>query len=85
MFAKSKQIGLVSLLLVLGAMMGGCAESVGNEPASFPGASHTPALVARTQPPPQVSEESFRIARIETVAPQVDSKHSATRPIANVH
>jgi hypothetical protein len=32
MFAKSKQIGLVSLLVVLGAMVGGCAESVGNEP-----------------------------------------------------
>jgi hypothetical protein len=85
MFAKSKQIGLVSLFLVLGAMVGGCAESVGNEPASFPSVTHTPALFARTQPPPQASEESFRIARIEPAAPVPDAKHSAARPIANVH
>jgi hypothetical protein len=84
MFAKSKQIGLVSLFLVLGAMVGGCAESVGNEPASFVSTSRPAAFLARTPPVPTVSEESYRVARADAVAPQADSKH-AVRPAARVH
>jgi len=84
MFAKSKQIGLVSLLVALGAMIGGCAESVGNEPASFASVSHPAALLARTPPVPTVSDASFRVARNESAAPPVDTKH-ATRSTARLH
>ncbi len=88
MFAKSKQIGLVSLLLVLGAMMGGCAESVGSsEPASFPSFTRTGGPLARAPLPPLASEsaESVRIARSEpTVVRTADNKHGA-KPLAMMH
>jgi hypothetical protein len=86
MFAKSKQIGLVSILVVLGAMIGGCAESVGNEPASFANVSHPAAFLARTPPAPTVNEESFRVARSEPAAAPIANKHAAAaRPVARVH
>jgi hypothetical protein len=50
MFAKSTQIGLVSLFVVLATALGGCAESVGSEPASAPLMSRPALELSRFSP-----------------------------------
>jgi hypothetical protein len=85
MFAKSTQIGLVSLFVVLTAAIGGCAESVGNEPASFPSEHRSVAFATRAPLPPQLSDERLpQIAKVEPLAAHTDSKHLA-HPVANLH
>ena len=84
MFAKSKQIGLVSLFVVLAAAIGGCAESVGNEPASFPSQQRSVAFSQRIVPLPPVTGDEYQVMKTDSLASRTDSKHNA-RPIADVH
>lgn len=84
MFAKSKQIGLVSLFVVVAAALGGCAESVGGEPASFPNEHRPVAFLTRSPLPPLVTEDRPQVARVDSPASRTDSKHGA-RPIARAH
>jgi hypothetical protein len=79
MFAKSKQIGLVSLFLVLGAMVGGCAESVGNEPASFASNQRPVAFLSRPTPFPMVRVDEVRAVKVDAIAQQRSETKHATR------
>ena len=83
MFAKSTRIGLVSLFVVAATALGGCAESVGSEPASFPSEHRSVAFLSRAPLFPQVREERPQAPKVDSVA-QIESKHSA-HPVANVH
>jgi hypothetical protein len=85
MFAKSKQIGLVSLFVLLGATIGGCAESVGNEPASFPSQSRPVAFINRQLPTSELLDERMASEKVEAAAtPSAwnDAKRPASRPLA---
>jgi hypothetical protein len=78
MFAKSKQVGLVSLFVVLATALGGCAESVSGTPASFPGEQRQVAFLSRTAPVPMVrDEESLMGSRVSSLPPRADAKHFA--------
>jgi hypothetical protein len=77
MFAKSKQIGLVSLFVVLAAAIGGCAESVSSEPASFPSQERPVAFLVRTTPVSELRGDNSRAVREEALAPAVDARHLA--------
>ncbi len=68
MFAKSKQIGLVSLFVVLGATIGGCAESVGSEPASFPSQGRPVAFMNRTLPASEVFDERATSTNVQVAS-----------------
>jgi len=67
MFAKSKQIGLVSLFVVVAAALGGCAESIGSEPAS----------------PPSMNRPSIALSRFATPAPGMDNFQMVMKPEEN--
>ena len=85
MFAKSKQIGLVSLFVLFAAAIGGCAESVGNEPASFPSEQRPVAFISRVTPAPTVTEDHQVVTKVDAVASRTDSKHAAHVVTAAVH
>jgi hypothetical protein len=70
MFAKSKQIGFVSLFLVFAATVGGCAESIADAPASFPSQRRPVAFLVRTTPAIQVREQAFHSYRVAGGAPR---------------
>ena len=64
MFAKSSHLGLVALFVVLPAALGGCAQSLGREPAAVAGRSVV--FVADvSSPPPPVTEERPKVAKLE--------------------
>jgi hypothetical protein len=84
MFAKSTRIGLVSLFVVAATALGGCAESVGSEPASFPSEHRSVAYLSRGPIITPVLEDRAPATRVETIATRTESKHS-TRPIASRH
>ena len=76
MFAKSKQVGLVSLFVVVAAALGGCAESVGDTPASFPSEHRPVAFLSRTAAVPMVrDEQNIQLGRTASLMPRADSKH----------
>lgn len=82
MFAKSTQVGLVSLFVVLATALGGCAESVRSTPANFPAEQRPVAFLARTAPVPLVrDEESLQGSRVSSLPPRADAKHFA-RPLS---
>jgi hypothetical protein len=63
MFAKSGQIGLVALFVVLPAALGGCAQSLGREPPAV--AARSVAFVADVSSTPPVIEERPKVAKLE--------------------
>jgi hypothetical protein len=73
MFAKSTQIGLVSLFVVLATALGGCAESIGSEPANAP--IMTRPIVALSRYAPPVASEPPQVVKVETVASRTELKH----------
>jgi hypothetical protein len=78
MFAKSKQVGLVSLFVVVAAALGGCAESVGNTPATFVREPRPVAFLERTAPLPMVrDEDNLQLSRTSSLAPRADAKRFA--------
>jgi hypothetical protein len=83
MFAKSKQIGLVSLFVVFAAAIGGCAESVGT-PASFPSEQRPVAFISRLPPAPTVTED-LQVTKVDTLASRTDAKHSSHAVTAAIH
>jgi hypothetical protein len=84
MFAKSTRIGLVSLFVVAASALGGCAESVGSAPASFP-SEHRPVAYLTRQPViPPVVEDRVPVAKVEVVATRTDAKHGG-HPVASRH
>ena len=84
MFAKSTRIGLVSLFVALATALGGCAESVGNEPASFPSEHRPVAFLSRGPIITPVMEDRAPATKVEAIATRTEPKHSA-RPIASRH
>jgi hypothetical protein len=84
MFAKSIRIGLVSLFVVASTALGGCAESVGSEPASFPSEHRPVAFLSRQPVIPPVVEERIQVAKVDLVATRTDAKHGA-HPVASRH
>jgi len=81
MFAKSTQIGLVSLFVVLATALGGCAESVGNEPASAPTMSRPALELTRFSPRVLEEQPNVQIAKVEPVESRSEAKHQ-THPVA---
>jgi hypothetical protein len=80
MFAKSKQIVLVSLFAVLATGLGGCAESVGNEPASF--AVNRPSIALSRFVSPQLENaDSFQMLKGESAA-RAEPKHTFKSAVA---
>jgi hypothetical protein len=63
MFAKSTRLGLVALFVVLPATLGGCAQSLGREPAAVAGRSVV--VVADVSSTPPVTEERPKVAKLE--------------------
>ncbi len=82
MFAKSKQIGLVSLFVVLATALGGCAESMGAAPANTESNRPLIALSRFEVPAPELvappAKSDASVARFETAK-------RVARPVADVH
>ena len=79
MFAKSKQIGLVSLFVVLATALGGCAESVGNEPASVPSINRPTIALSRfiAPPEPELGVDASKVAKSESLRTQAEAKRTS--------
>ena len=83
MFAKSKQIGLVSLFVVVAAALGGCAESVGNEPASP--TANRPSIALSRFVAPQQEPVNFQSVKRESSIARVNAKRVAHPVFGAVH
>jgi hypothetical protein len=70
MFAKSTQVALASLFLVLAAMAGGCAESSGDTPVNFPSQRRPVAFLVRSGPSTRLTEHAFHSGAVGRGAPQ---------------
>jgi hypothetical protein len=82
MFAKSKSLGLVSLVVVLAAALGGCAESLG-QPASAE--TNRPLIaLSRFQAPQAEPESASMLTKVESPAPRTEVKRTVRNTVADV-
>jgi hypothetical protein len=80
MFAKSTQIGLVSLFVVLATALGGCSESVGSVPANAPIMTRPALELSRFSPRVLDTEGSsnVQIAKAEPIEVRAEGKRVHT-------
>jgi hypothetical protein len=68
--------------VVLSAALGGCAESVGNEPASF-ASINRPSIALSRFAAPQSEPDAFQALKTESVASRPDTKHQVRSVVAD--
>jgi hypothetical protein len=83
MFAKSTQIGLVSLFAVLATALGGCAETVGNEPASYAASTRPTIALSRFAAPLQEPTDSFQSLKTESVSSRTEARRVFKSAVAD--
>ena len=80
MFAKSTQMGFVSLFAVVAMALGGCAESTGAQQLGAPPRTVTafPDTTISAAPPAKIDTTSAKTARLEGAATQFSAKAGET-------